>query len=136
MNKRLARFAVAGAASVGIAATMVVGGAGTGFASTISTGYVQLCAQGNYSAFVQFPDRNNLESVVVSPGTCWKEKLGGGYGGADGYEPINVFGVFNNAPHNTFKIDTVWYNGNVSGVGIGAEGTTANAGAGAYVITW
>lgn len=130
MGKRLARFAAAGVATAGIAAAAVLGGAGSSYASTIAKGDVQLCAQGNYAAVLQFPDRGGYESTVVSPGQCWKGHMGG-----NGSEPINVIGIYNTSS-NTFKIGTVYFNGSTSGIGIGAEGTTANAGAGAYLYTW
>jgi hypothetical protein len=116
-----------GAAVAVVAAAAIAGMAAPASASTISKGFVQICAQGNYRAVVQFPSRGYYESTLVNPGSCWYRYMGGGHG----WEQIRVFGDYNQSS-SRFFVGTVWYNGDVSGVGIGAEGTTTNR----YYITW
>jgi hypothetical protein len=106
------RFAAIGAVAGGVGLAV----AAPASASTIPKEHVQLCAQGDYPAFIQFPDRGGLTSTVVNPGTCWYEDMGSlGY-----YEPIYVFAF--NSSDVWVKLGAVGYNGNVSGVGIGTEG--------------
>jgi hypothetical protein len=111
--KRLAATAV-------VSGALFVGLAAPASASTLSKGYVQVCAQGNYRAYIEFPNRGNMISTVVYPGTCWVRYMGG-----NSWEPIEVFGKYNNGG-SPFALGTVQYNGAVSGLGIGAEGTTSS----------
>ena len=126
MNKRVKHITASLGATGILAATAVAIGTGAAYASTISTGYVEVCAQGNYSAYAEFPYRGNVGTFVIPKGQCWYYYMGG-----DTWEPIEVFGIYNTSGQS-FELPTVWYNGSVSGVGIGAEGTTVNP----YEYTW
>ncbi|MEU2282549.1 hypothetical protein ABZ614_11555 [Streptomyces sp. NPDC013178] len=126
-NKR--KIAVLGA-SIAMAATGVLAGAGNASASTVGKGHVKVCAQGNYVTRATFWQRGEFSTTLIPPGKCWSAYMGG-----SGTEYITVYGKFNTSD-KMFYIQTVPYNGSVDGVGIGARGTTANAGAGAYVVTW
>jgi hypothetical protein len=119
ISGRLKRI-VAAVSTVGVLSGVVIAAsAGVASASTIPTGRVQLCAQGNYAAYLQFPDRGGLESALVPQGQCWDQYMGG-----NSWEPIKVYGVWNTNPNQSFYIGTEWYDGAVSGIGIGAEGVT------------
>ncbi|MBV2353821.1 hypothetical protein KUM39_05520 [Streptomyces sp. J2-1] len=122
--KNTKRVAAAVVAAGAMTAGLLAGTAGTASASTIQNQWVQLCAQGNYPAVVQFPQRGNFESVIVSPGQCqwWN------FGSIHAWEPINVIDVWSNR-----TVGTTWYNGDVSGVGIGAQG---QEGGSQWIQTW
>lgn len=130
MFARMKTSAVSIGAAVLLAATTVVVGATGASASTISKGHVQVCAQGNYGVTAEFPHRGGISTTYIARGTCSYQ-----YWGGTSWEPINVIGWFNTS-NNSFKVGTVWYKGDTSGVGIGAKGTTSNGGAGAYTVTW
>jgi hypothetical protein len=120
----LRRAALALATAGAVTGTLMVTGSGAASASTIPNNEVQLCAQGKYPAFLAFPDLGWWESPLEQPGQCWLAKVGG-----DGWQPIYVYEVGSNS---ATQIDTEWYDGQVSGIGIGAEGTSDNP----YVWTW
>ncbi len=101
--------------------------AGAASASTIRKGHVKFCAQGNYAAYIKFPHRRGLESTIVPRGHCWYQYMGG-----KRREPIKVYGIRNTNPSQSFYIGTRWYDGAVSGIGIGAEGVTTRP----YLRTW
>ncbi|MER6540702.1 hypothetical protein ABT215_44580 [Streptomyces sp900105755] len=107
------RLAVSAAAICATATSLLAVTAPSASASTIKNQWVQLCAQGDYPAVLQFPNRGGMESTAVNPGQCnwwnWQSN--------NTWEPINVIDIYS---HKT--VGTVWYNGNVSGVGIGAIG--------------
>lgn len=136
MKKRSIRL---GAAAVGLAAVTVLGTAGTSSAASggsgqpgaPSVGHVEVCAAGNYAVSLRFPDRN--KTYLAQPGgQCASVTLGGGYGGSDGYEPVDVIGHYNTSA-NTFQIGgTHWFNATKQALVVTAKGTTANAGQGAY----
>ncbi|WP_035844536.1 hypothetical protein [Kitasatospora azatica] len=114
IGKRLIATAAA-AASLG--AVAVIGTASPAAASTISNGNVQVCAQGTYPVYAQFPYRGGWSTTIVNPGNCWLHYVGG-----NSWEPINVYGLYPNSSA-TFSLGTFWYDGAVSGIGIGGEGT-------------
>ncbi|MFI2378042.1 hypothetical protein ACH5AO_23715 [Streptomyces sp. NPDC018964] len=130
MSARTKTTVAAGGAAVLLAVTAVVGGATGASASGIGKGYVPVCAQGNYGVTAEFPHRGGISTTCIPRGTC-----SCGYWGGTSREPIEVTGWFNTSD-NSFKAGAVWYKGNSSGIGIGAEGTTSNGGAGAYMVTW
>ncbi len=126
VSGRLKRI-VAAASTVGVlSGAVIAASAGVASASTIPKGYVQLCAQGNYTAYLSFPDLGKT-STLVPPGQCWDHYVGG-----NSWEPIKVYGVWNTNPSQSFYIGTEWYDGAVSGIGIGAEGVTTAP----YLWTW
>ncbi len=101
-------------------------------ASTIPYQHVEVCAQGNYTAYAQFPSGlGGFETTLIPPGTCWYESVPA-VGGATGWQPINVYGIWNTHPDQSFYIGTEWYNADVSGIGIGAERVTTSP----YLWTW
>ncbi|MEZ0095369.1 hypothetical protein [Streptacidiphilus sp. EB129] len=114
------------AATAALSAVAVGVAAGPASASTISNGFVQVCAQGKYAAYATFPYRGGFSTTVVNPGDCWYGWMGG-----DSWEPIDVYGIYPGSP-KPIDLGEVWYNGSVSGIGIGAEGTTDNY----YYYTW
>ncbi len=122
--KRMA--AAVGTAGV-LSAAVITASAGAASASTLPKGRVQLCSQGNYTAYLKFPYRGGLESYAVPRGKCWNHYMGG-----NRWEPIKVYGVWNSHPNQSFYIGTKWYDGAVSGIGIGAEGSTTKP----YLWTW
>jgi hypothetical protein len=130
ITRKLRRIALA------LAATGAVSGAVLGVtmtsasASTIPFQHVQLCSQGNYTTYALFPDRGGLETTLVPAGTCWYEPLGPISG--VGWEPVEIYGEWNTHPGTYFYIGTEYYNANVSGIGIGAEGTTTSP----WLETW
>jgi hypothetical protein len=126
VSGRIKRLAAAAGAVAVLSGTVIAAGAGAASASTIPKGYVQLCAQGNYVAYVKFPSRE-LQSFTVKPGHCWKEYMGG-----RSSESIKVYGIWNTHPGQSFYIGTKKYDGAVSGIGIGAEGITTKP----HLYTW
>jgi hypothetical protein len=126
ISGRLMRVAAAVATVGALSGTIITASAEAAPASSIHKGYVQLCAQGNYSAFITFPKRE-LQSFTVKPGDCWKTLMG-----ARGKETIKVYGYWNSHPNQSFYIGTENFSGGVSGIGIGAEGVTTKP----YLYTW
>jgi hypothetical protein len=112
---------VAGLLSAGV----VLASAGSASASTIPGGQLQICALGNYPAFVHIL-ANYETSTIQSPGQCWQEPVN-----TNGqWDQIDVVGL--NPDGSQFYIGSEWYNSSVSGMGIGAEGTTDSP----YIWTW
>ncbi|MPY32762.1 hypothetical protein FNH09_16230 [Streptomyces adustus] len=103
---------------------LLAGTASSASASTIQNQWVQLCAQGNYAAYVEFPYRGYSSSFVVGPGECqWWNRPSIGT-----WEPINVVDAWTGK-----VVGTTWYKGDVSGVGIGAEGWEGGS---QWIQTW
>jgi hypothetical protein len=125
--RKLKLAAVALSTAGALSGAAIVGGTASASASTIPGGHVQICAQGNYTAYIVFPDRGGLSSTLVPQGHCWWDYMGG-----NSWEPINVYGVWNTHPDQSFYIGTEWYDGAVSGIGIGAEGVTTSP----WLETW
>ena len=126
VSGKLKRIAAAMGAVGVLSGTVIAVSVGPASASTIPKGYVQLCAQGNYRAYITFPHRK-IQSFKVKPNTCWKEYMGGNRS-----EPIKVYGIWNTHPRKNFYIGTEKYDGAVSGIGIGAEGVTTKP----FLYTW
>jgi len=135
IKKTVTRVAAPLAVS-GLAAAAVVGlGATSASASTIQNGYLQLCAQGNYSAFVHVLPvdlgggltTRSYESFVVPAGQCWWAPVDT----AGQWAQVDVVGIYNDSGQE-FYIGSEWYNGNVSGMGIGAEGASTSP----WIQTW
>ena len=127
ISGKLKRAAVAATAAGVLSGVVIAGTAAAASASTIPGGTVQICAQGNYTAYIVFPYRGGFASTLVPRGQCWINYMGG-----NSWEPIKVYGVWNTHPDQSFYIGTEWYDGAVSGIGIGAEGSTTSP----YLWTW
>ena len=127
VSGRLKRMAVAVGTAGVLSTAVITASAGAASASTIPNGQVQLCSQGNYTVYMEFPNRGGLESTTVPQGQCWQHYMGG-----NSWEPIKVYGIWNSHPDQSFYIGIEWYDGAVSGIGIGAEGSTTNP----YLWTW
>jgi hypothetical protein len=124
------RVVVALAASGAVSAAVLGATMASASASTIPYQHVEVCAQGNYTAWAEFPTRGGFETTAIAPGTCWYQAMPPF--GATGSEPVNVYGVWNTDPGQSFYIGTEYYNPEVSGIGIGAEGVTTSP----YLWTW
>jgi hypothetical protein len=127
VSGKIKRIAAAASAVGVLSGAAIAASAGVASASTIPTGEVQICAQGNYAAYIEFPDLNDSTSTVVPQGQCWISPVH-----SDGWEPIDVYGIWNTHPGQSFYIGTEWYDEAVSGIGIGAEGTSTSP----YLWTW
>ncbi|MEV0406598.1 hypothetical protein [Actinoallomurus sp. NPDC050550] len=134
--------AVTGAVAASAGALLVAGsGLNPAAASTIPTGELQICAQGDYSAFIQpvasatsrenqtaaTPARQSLANEIVSPGHCFVLPFDT-YGQ---WARVEVTGV--RPDGSQFSLGSQWYNSSVSGLGIGAEGSWST---GPFVWTW
>ncbi|GIJ27196.1 hypothetical protein Vqi01_23580 [Micromonospora qiuiae] len=119
---RKSRQAAAAVVAVGaLTAGLTFSTAGPASASTIKKGWVQLCAQGDYSAVVN--SSSLISSRIVTPGTCdWWEW------GARGWEQLTVIDI-----RSGRAVGSAWYNGAQSGIGLGAKGTTGGS---QWIITW
>lgn len=133
-------LAVTGALA-GLAASMTTA---TASASTIQKGWLQICAQGNYPAYVHVlsepipnspgmytgewvsPAMTPGVSVDGAPAGClWKQVPTDNV-----WVQVDVVGLKPNGQE--FWLGDEWYNSNVSGMGIGAEGTPSNY----SIATW
>jgi hypothetical protein len=130
--KRTRKVVMATAVAGVLAAGVLLGTAGSASASSIQNDWVQLCAQGNYSAYLTLPYRGPTSGRFNVPaGECrwwWMGTLN--WNG--GWEPIDVF---EDSYGSSSQIGTVWYNGSYSGVGIGAEGYVSE-GTNIWIVTW
>jgi hypothetical protein len=129
----------AGGLTGAVAATagaLVVASSGLDYAaaSTIPRGELQICAQGDYSAFIwQRPMNATSRGVASEPETpghphdCWLQPVDTG----GQWSQVDVIGV--RPDGSQFSLGSQWYNSSVSGLGIGAEGSWS---AGPYVWTW
>jgi hypothetical protein len=122
--KNAKRAGITAVVTCAMATGLLAGTAGPASASTIQNQWIQLCAQGNYPAQIEFPYRGGASSFVVSPGQCqwWNfQDLGT-------WEPVNVVDVWSGK-----TVGTTWYKGDVSGLGIGAEGSEGGS---QWIQTW
>ncbi|WP_190812458.1 hypothetical protein [Saccharopolyspora pogona] len=117
---------------VGLGATGLLSGAllagtvATASASTIPNGYIQICAQGNYSAYVEVHPAElgggmttgGMASTIQRPGNCWMQKLS--THGVDA--PVDVWGI--RPDGSTFHVGAASYNSK-DGLGLGAQGTVS-----------
>ncbi|MFD8612536.1 hypothetical protein [Streptomyces sp. NPDC059631] len=132
MSRRL----LAGAAGVALASGVLLSG-GTAQAATasIGAGRVQLCAQGNYAAYLVFNTASHSLggqlSGTVAAGTCQTFNVPNFGGGQQ--TNIAVRGKFNTS-NNTFAVDDLNVPPTAGGWKLFARGTTGNAGADAYLV--
>ena len=117
-----------------LSAGAVLAGTATASASTIPFGELQLCAQGNYPAFVhvlsvQGPNglsTGDSASTIQSPGQCWMSPVNT----LGQWAQVDVVGLHPDG--SQFYIGSEWYNSSVSGMGIGAEGSSDSP----FIWTW
>ncbi|MPY30765.1 hypothetical protein FNH09_05390 [Streptomyces adustus] len=107
-----------------MATGLLAGTASSASASTIQKQWIQLCAQGNYPAYLSFPWRGGYTSTIVSPGQCQWWNVPSDHR----WEPVDVVDVWSGA-----TVGTAWYNGDESGLGTGAEGWE---GGDQWIQTW
>ncbi|MEV0401587.1 hypothetical protein [Actinoallomurus sp. NPDC050550] len=129
--------AVTGAVAATAGALLIASsGLNPAAASTIPTGELQICAQGNYSVFIfqqpaPIPGTNmtttGVGSTVMSPGHCWLQPVDT----AGQWARVDVTGL--RPDGSQFSLGSQWYNSSVSGLGIGAEGSWST---GPFVWTW
>jgi hypothetical protein len=90
--------------------------------SAMPTGWVALCNDASdYYSYVEFPYRGYAASELVPPGQCWYDDLGG-----IGWEPVYVMGQAGNGAE--FWMGTVWYDGDIEGLGVTTDGEYAAPG--------
>ncbi|MGW0856932.1 hypothetical protein [Streptomyces sp. NPDC002690] len=130
-SKRAAASVVGAALASGV---LLSGGSAQAATAAIGAGRVQLCAQGNYAAYLVFntaqQNQQSVATATVSAGSCQTFDIVN-YGGGS-QTGISVLGRYNTSS------DTFYVGGlNVTPTGGGwklfAKGTTANSGAGAYM---
>ncbi|MEU5088382.1 hypothetical protein [Streptomyces sp. NPDC021356] len=123
-----------GAAALASGALLSSGPAQAATAS-IGAGRVQLCAQGNYAAYPVFntaaQDQPDLATATVAQGTC--QTFGIKDFGGNRQTGISVFGKFNTS-NGSFYVDGFDVDPTGSGWKHFARGTTADGGAGAYLV--
>lgn len=124
LRNNVKRAAISAAFSCAMAAGLLAGTASSASASTIQNEWVQLCAQGNYPAYLSFPWRGGFTSTIVDPGQCQWWNVGSDHR----WEPINVIDAWSGA-----TVGTTWYDGDVSGLGVGAEGWEGSS---QWIQTW
>lgn len=112
--------------------TLLTGASAEAASASIGAGRVQLCSQGNYSSFLGFTPTDGSPSsrtVNVAAGSCQTFDINGNY-----QVTISVYGKYNTSD-STFQIGSSF---TVPGTGGGwkvfTQGTTANAGAGAWWV--
>ena len=121
------------AVAVALAAGLGVVASAPASASTIPNGQIQLCAQGNYRAYVHVLPRDlgdgssttGMMSTLVNPGDCWIS----GFNTHGGANQVDVVGIRSNG--SEFYIGSQWWN-SATGLGLGAEGTESNP----YIWQW
>ncbi|MYX32764.1 MULTISPECIES: hypothetical protein [unclassified Streptomyces] len=138
--KKALRGLVAPLAAVGLVAGLSVAAAEPASASTIRDGWVQLCPWGNYKVHLEYAGEDNTFrqlGPVLNPGAdCWWGPI------PSGSKPglIAVVGHYNTSS-GTFNVigpsrEYLWFYNGKDGVGIAAEGTTANHGLSSYYYTY
>jgi hypothetical protein len=132
IRKLVARTAMVLAATTMLSGVIAGAVASPASASTIGPGMLQVCAQGEYPAFVHVlsepvpnSDRttSDFSSFVVSPGVS----LAGGPAGctwfaddtSGAWVQVDVVGF--RPDGSQFWVNDTWYNSSVSGLGIGAR---------------
>jgi hypothetical protein len=133
--KKMMKRVAAPLAAVGAAGGLVMGLSATpAAASTIPDGHIQLCAQGNYSAYIHILSEpvgggettQTLESTIVPAGQCWWT----GFNTLGRSVQVDVVGIYN-VSHQEFYIGSEWWNSS-TGLGIGAEGKSTSP----WIQTW
>ncbi|MEU6440847.1 hypothetical protein [Streptomyces sp. NPDC047046] len=131
-SKSLSRRAAAGVVGAAVAAGVLLSSGSA--QAAIGAGRVQLCAQGNYDAFLVFntaqQDQQGVGTATVAHGTCQTFNVVN-YGGGR-QTGISVLGRYNTSS-DTFYIDGLNVDPTAGGWKLFAKGTTANAGAGAWL---
>lgn len=129
ISRKLKRVAAAISAASVLSGAVIVGSTGIASASTIPNGHIQICAQGDYSAFIHvlsepIPNSNEttqtFASTIVVPGTphaCWWNQQPFDTFGQ--WVQVDVVGIHSNGQQ--FYIRSYWWNSS-GGLGIGAEG--------------
>jgi hypothetical protein len=125
VSRRLKRTVTALSAVGVLSGAVIAGSAGMASASTIQNGHIQICAQGDYPAFIHVlsePVPNSggettesLESPVQSPGSCWWTP----FNTLGQWVQVDVVGLHSDG--SQFYIHSYWWNSS-TGIGIGAEG--------------
>ncbi|MFJ5282218.1 hypothetical protein [Streptomyces parvulus] len=137
---KLVRALVAPLTTVAVLAGLSVTTAAPASASSIRDGWVQLCPWGNYKVHLEFAGEDSTFrqlGPVLNPGAdCWWGAI------PSGSKPgsIAVVGHFNSSS-GTFDVigpsrEYLWFYNGKDGVGIAAEGTTANHGLSSYYYTY
>jgi hypothetical protein len=130
-TRRIAAGAVGAALVSGV---LLSSGSAQAATAAIAPGRVQLCAQGNYAAYLVFntaqQNQQGSTTATVSAGTCQTFGVPN-YGGGT-QTGISVFGRYNTSS-GTFYIDGLNVDPTGGGWKLFAKGTTANAGAGAWL---
>ncbi len=127
--KRLGALAVGITAIAGLGVSTAVSAS----ASTIPNGQIQICAQGNYPAYIHILPRSlgngatttGMASVLINPGQCRTY----GFNTLGGANQVDVVGIRPNG--SEFYIGSQWWN-SATGLGLGAEGTPSNP----YIWQW
>lgn len=120
------------------AGAMLIASSGQNYASasTIPAGQLQICAQGDYTAYITqrpapIPGTNmttrGMSSRAVAPSQCWMQPVNT----SGQWARVDVFGI--RPDGSQFSLGSQWYNSSVSGLGIGAEGKLST---GPYVWVW
>ncbi len=127
ISKKLKRVAAAIGATSVLSGAVIAGSMGVASASTISSGHIQICAQGNYPAFIHVlsePVPNaggettrSFQSATVNPGQCWWNDQS--FSTLGQWVQVDVVGIHSNGQQ--FYIRSYWWNSS-GGLGIGAEG--------------
>jgi hypothetical protein len=129
MNRRIGAMAAAVAAAVGLG----LSAAAPASASTIPNGQIQICAQGDYPAFIHILPRDlgeygstgGLATVNIPPGQCQIYN----FDTAGGYNQVDVVGI--RPDGSEFYLGSHWWN-SATGLGLGAQGNPSNA----YIWHW
>ncbi len=134
-SKSYSRRTAAGVVGAALAAGVLLSsGSAQAATAAIGAGRVQLCAQGNYDAFLVFntaeQDQQAVGTATVAEGTCQTFNVVN-YGGGR-QTGISLFGRYNTSS-GTFYIDGLNVNPTGGGWKLFAKGSTANAGAGAWM---
>jgi hypothetical protein len=132
-KRRFGKIVMALGAMV-LVGTGLVAGAAPASASTIPTGQLQICAQGNYAAFVHVlpvdlgggATTMGFASSIQNPGSCWINNVST----FDRWAQVDVVGI--RPDGSEFYITSYWVNSSVSGLGIGTQGTVEAP----YVYIW
>ncbi|MFE4450674.1 hypothetical protein [Streptomyces sp. NPDC056796] len=135
LSQSFSKRAAAGVVGAALASGLLLS-AGQAQAATaaIGAGRVQLCAQGNYAAYLVFntaqQNQQGVATATVSAGSCQTFDIVN-YGGGQ-QTGISVIGKYNTSS-GTFYVDGLNVDPTGGGWKLFAKGTTANAGAGSWM---
>jgi hypothetical protein len=122
--KTLSRRIAVGAATVGLVSTAAVVVASGPASASISTGRIQLCAQGNYASDITW-NPGGLHTYVVAQGGCQTFNM------PQGVQTFTIGGFYNTIPAH-FSIVTMLPSGGDpfgpghAGMAFGTRGTTTS----------